>query len=59
VRPLIADVVIDTFDYGRFLGAAIDIARSQTHAHTQVTVVDHGNRIRVITQANGGQASRP
>jgi glycosyltransferase involved in cell wall biosynthesis len=66
----IVDVVIDNFDYGRFLGAAIDSALSQTHAHTRVTVVDdgsrddslavaraYGDRIRVIAKPNGGQAS--
>ena len=64
------DVVIDNFDYGRFLGAAIDSALGQTYAATRVTVVDdgsgddslaiargYGDRIRVVAKANGGQAS--
>jgi hypothetical protein len=70
MRPPIVDVVIDNFDYGRFLGAAIDSALSQTHTPTRVTVVDdgssddslavaraYGDRIRLIAKANGGQAS--
>lgn len=70
VQPPAVDVVIDSFDYGRFLAAAIDSALSQTHANTRVTVVDdgssddslevagaYGERIGVIAKANGGQAS--
>jgi len=33
VRPLIVDVVIDNFDYGRFLGAAIESALGQTYPY--------------------------
>jgi hypothetical protein len=64
------DVVIDNFNYGRFLGAAIDSALSQAHARTRVTVVDdgssddslvvaraYGDRIRLVVKDNGGQAS--
>lgn len=70
MQPPVVDVVIDNFDYGRFLGAAIDSALSQTYAHTRVTVVDdgsrddsldvarsYGDRIRLIAKSNGGQAS--
>lgn len=70
VRPTVVDVVIDNFDYGRFLGAAIESALAQTHTHTRVTVVDdgssddslvvaraYGDEIRLIAKANGGQAS--
>ena len=70
MRPPIVDIVIDNFDYGRYLGAAIDSALAQTYAHTRVTVVDdgssddslavaraYGDRIRLIAKPNGGQAS--
>ena len=70
MQPPVVDVVIDNFDYGRFLGAAIDSALGQTYANTRVTVVDdgsrddsldvarsYGDRIRVIAKSNGGQAS--
>ena len=67
--PLV-DVVIDNFDYGRFLGAAIESALGQSHPRVRVTVVDDGSsddslvvagrfgdRIRLIAKPNGGQAS--
>ena len=70
MHPPVVDVVIDNFDYGRFLGAAIESALGQTYAHTRVTVVDdgssddsldvarsYGDRINVIAKSNGGQAS--
>ena len=70
VHSPVVDIVIDNFDYGRFLGEAIDSALAQTHALTRITVVDdgssddslvvaraYGERIRVIAKANGGQAS--
>lgn len=70
MHPPVVDIVIDNFDYGHFLGAAIDSALAQTHPHTRVTVVDdgsgddslvvaraYGDRIRVIAKDNGGQGS--
>lgn len=70
MQPPVVDVVIDNFDYGRFLGAAIDSALSQTYPYTRVTVVDdgsrddsleiarsYGDRIRLVAKPNGGQAS--
>lgn len=70
MRTPTVDVVIDNFDYSRFLGTAIESALGQTYPQTRVTVVDdgstddsldvargYGDRIRLITKANGGQAS--
>lgn len=64
-----ASIVVTNHDYGRFVGAAIESALAQT-APVQVIVVDDGStddslaaigrfgdRIEVVTQANGGQAS--
>ncbi|GAA4402971.1 hypothetical protein GCM10023187_18600 [Nibrella viscosa] len=67
--PLVS-IIIDNYNYGRFLRAAIDSARQQTYTHTEVIVVDdgstddsaaiireYGNAITAILKANGGQAS--
>lgn len=64
------DVVIDNFDYARFLAAAIDSALAQTHASTRVIVVDdgstddsrsiiasYGDAVVPVLKRNGGQAS--
>lgn len=69
-RRLAVDVVIDNFNYGRYLPAAIDSALGQTHEPTRVIVVDdgstdesrdvlssYGDRIVVVLKDNGGQAS--
>jgi hypothetical protein len=63
-------VVVNTYNYGRFLGRAIDSALGQTHPPLEVIVVDdgstddsgaviasYGERIVPIMKANGGQAS--
>jgi hypothetical protein len=63
-------VVIDNYEYARYVGAAIDSALAQTWPHVEVVVVDdgstdesaevigsYGDRIRAVFQANGGQAS--
>ena len=70
MRPPAVDIVIDNYNYGRYLGAAIESALDQTHPRMRVTVVDDGStddslavaraygaRIRVIAKDNGGQAS--
>ncbi len=68
-RPSVS-IIISNFNYGRFLGEAIDSALAQTWPHTEVIVVDdgstddsrrviesRGNKVRTIFKENGGQAS--
>ncbi|RKS80737.1 glycosyltransferase involved in cell wall biosynthesis [Motilibacter peucedani] len=63
-------VLIDNYDYERFLGRAIDSALAQTHPDVEVVVVDdgskdgsvevarsYGDRVTVVTKPNGGQGS--
>jgi glycosyltransferase involved in cell wall biosynthesis len=65
-------VLIDTHNYGRFLGRAIDSAIAQTYpaSHIEILVIDDGStddtldvirqyvgRIRYIRKPHGGQAS--
>ena len=63
-------VVIDNYDYGRFLGAAIESALAQTYSNVEVVVVDDGstddsrevlasfgNAVVPVLKPNGGQAS--
>lgn len=65
-----ASIIIDNYNYGRFLRDAIDSALDQTYPHTEVIVVDdgstddsraiinsYGERVRPVFKANGGQAS--
>src|SRR5687768_5094018 len=67
--PLVS-IIIDNFNYGRFLAEAIDSALAQTHGETEVIVVDdgstddsraiiarYGERVRSVLKENGGQAS--
>jgi len=64
------DIVIDNYNYGRFLGDAVESAVAQSHPETHVIVVDDGSdddslavlerfgdRIEVVAKENGGQAS--
>ncbi|HEY8369187.1 MAG TPA: glycosyltransferase [Thermodesulfobacteriota bacterium] len=64
------DIVVNNYNYGRFLRAAIDGALGQTYPHTTVIVVDdgstddsrdviasYGDRIVPVLKPNGGQAS--
>jgi glycosyltransferase involved in cell wall biosynthesis len=65
----VISIVINNFNYGRYLGAAIESALSQTHTETEVLVVDDGSTddsrsviaryggIRTILKSNGGQPS--
>jgi glycosyltransferase involved in cell wall biosynthesis len=70
VADLAVDIIINNYDYGRFLGQAIESALAQTHAQVQVIVVDDGStddsrailrayedRIDLVLKENGGQAS--
>jgi glycosyltransferase involved in cell wall biosynthesis len=67
--PLVS-VLINNYNYARFLGTAIDSALSQSYPSTEVLVVDDGstddsrkvisrfgNRVTAIFKENGGQAS--
>jgi glycosyltransferase involved in cell wall biosynthesis len=67
---MLASVVVNNHNYGRFLGAAIDSALAQTHPHLEVIVVDdgstdesrdviasYGERITPVYKENGGQGS--
>jgi hypothetical protein len=69
-QPELASIVINNFNYGRFVGSAIDSALAQTYPWTEVIVVDdgstddsraviasYGNCIKALFKANGGQAS--
>jgi len=68
-RPLVS-IIIDNYNYARYLAAAIDSALAQTYPLTEVIVVDdgstdgsldiirgYGSRVRTVFKANGGQAS--
>ena len=65
-----SSIIINNYNYGRFLGAAIDSALSQDYQRLEVIVVDdgstdnsreiiysYGSRIIPVLQENGGQAS--
>jgi hypothetical protein len=67
---LSVDIVIDNYNYARYLPAAIESACAQTHEKVTVTVVDdgssdgsqqllesYGERVKVVLKENGGQAS--
>ncbi len=67
---LSVDIVIDNYNYARYLPAAIESALAQTHEKVAVSVVDDGSsdgsqrlldsyeeRVDVIRKQNGGQAS--
>lgn len=64
------DVLINNYNYARFLPAAIESACEQTHERVRVIVVDDGStdgsreilagyedRVSVVAKENGGQAS--
>jgi glycosyltransferase involved in cell wall biosynthesis len=67
---LSVDIVINNYNYGRFLADAIESARGQTHGNTRVIVVDDGSTdesrqvlgnyedgVTIVLKENGGQAS--
>jgi glycosyltransferase involved in cell wall biosynthesis len=68
-NPLVS-IVINNYNYGRFLGEAIDSALAQTYPNAEVLVVDDGStdnsreviedyrdRVIPVLKENGGQAS--
>lgn len=68
-QPL-ASIIVNNYNYGRFLGEAVDSALAQTYAPVEVLVVDdgsidhsrsviesYGSRIVAVLKKNGGQAS--
>lgn len=67
---LSVSIIINNYNYGRYLWQAIDSALNQTYPNTEVIVVDdgstddsqqviasYGDRISPILKQNGGQAS--
>ena len=68
-EPLVS-IIIDNFNYARFIRAAIDSALAQTYAQIEVIVVDdgstdnsrdvistYGSRVSAVFKPNGGHAS--
>ncbi len=66
----LVSIVVNNYNYARYLPEAIDSALAQTHEHTEVIVVDdgstdnsrdiigrYGDRIIPVLKENGGQAS--
>jgi hypothetical protein len=70
VQADLVSVVVNNYNYGRFLASAIESALAQTYPKTEVIVVDDGStdesrevmasfshRIQSVFKENGGQAS--
>ena len=69
-QPPLVSVLIDNYNYGRFLGQCLESVLAQTYPHVETIVVDDGSkdnsrdviatfgdRITAILQDNHGQAS--
>lgn len=70
MNNLLTSIIIDNYNYDRFLGEAIDSALNQDYQNVEVIVVDdgstdksreiiknYGDRINPVLKPNGGQAS--
>lgn len=70
MRSLLVSIIVNNYNYGRFLREAIESALSQTYKPLEVIVVDDGStdcsrdviasfgaRILPVFKENGGQAS--
>lgn len=68
--PKVVSIIVNNYNYGRFLKEAVDSALSQRYSNTEVIVVDdgstdnsreiiagYGGQIIPIIKENGGQAS--
>ena len=68
-KPLVS-ILINNYNYGRFVSEAIESALAQTYEHTEIVLVDdgstdnslevaagYGHRVRLVAKENGGQAS--
>lgn len=66
----IVSIILNNYNYGRFLAAAVDSALAQTYSPCEVIVVDDGSvddsqevlsqyqgRVRIILQKNSGQTT--
>ena len=69
-QELLVSIIINNYNYARFLRAAIDSALGQSYASIEVLVVDdgstdqsraiidsYGDRVKPVLKQNGGQAS--
>lgn len=69
-NPLLVSIIVNNYNYGRFLRQAIDSALNQTYCHIEVIAVDdgstddsqeiiasYGDKIIPVFKENGGQAS--
>lgn len=69
-RKMLVSIIVNNYNYGRFLRQAIDSALNQSYSHIEVIVVDdgstdnsreiiasYGNKIIPVLKENGGQAS--
>jgi glycosyltransferase involved in cell wall biosynthesis len=70
IQPVLASVLIDNFNYGRYLKKCIDSLLAQTYSRVEIVVVDdgstdesreviaqYGTRVKAVLKPNGGQSS--